>query len=250
MRPNNFQFPSKPFLIAHRGASALSPENTLAAFRKAHEIGAKWVEFDVMLAACGEAVVIHDETLDRTTNGTGKVSDYPYSYLQTLDAGSWFNAKFSGEKIPTLADVLTWLHQYRLTPNIEIKPSVGQEEETVKKVLQVIEKNWRADMNPPLISSFSSIVLKYVRQYSKTHYLAYLMNDWQDDWKKSCDELNCIAVDINHRILTQARVDEIKSTERHVLSYTVDYPEIAQNLFAWGVDGIFSNCPMGMGIFL
>src|SRR5438552_7543288 len=88
-------------IIAHRGASALAPENTLAAFHKAKEIGAKWVEFDCMLASCGEVVVIHDETLDRTTNGLGRVIDYPYSYLKTLNAGSWFNPIFADEKIPT-----------------------------------------------------------------------------------------------------------------------------------------------------
>src|SRR5438445_1086012 len=116
-------------LIAHRGASALAPENTLAAFRKAGEIGAKWVEFDVMLAADGEAVVIHDDTLDRTTNAKGNVCDYPYSYLQTLDAGSWFNPQFSHEKIPTLAEVIGVLRHCKLAANIEIKPSVGKEEE-------------------------------------------------------------------------------------------------------------------------
>jgi len=237
-------------IIAHRGASALAPENTLAAFRKASEIGAKWVEFDVMLAACGEAVVIHDETLDRTTNGQGRVMDYPYSWLQTLDAGSWFNPIFSREKIPTLADVLLVLNQLDLGLNIEIKPAAGYEDETVKKVLDVIQLNWPADKKPPLISSFSKIVLETVRQYSSTHLLAYLMDEWRTDWKKACDDLNCVSVDINHHILNPARVDEVKSTNRLILSYTVDDPMIARQLFDWGVDSIFSNCPTGMQCFL
>lgn len=237
-------------LIAHRGASALAPENTLIAFQKASEIGAKWVEFDVMLAACGEAVVIHDETLDRTTNGHGNVYDYPYAYLKTLDAGSWFNPKFAGEKIPTLAEVIEILFRFNLNANIEIKPMVGLEEETVKKVLAVVKQYWRPEMKPPLISSFSRKVLEYVRHYSKTHYLAYLMNEWQDDWKNSCDALNCISVDINHHILNQERVSEVKSSDRLLLSYTVDDVLIARHLFDWGVDAVFSNCPTPMHLFL
>lgn len=233
-------------IIAHRGASALAPENTLAAFQKAYEIGAKWVEFDVMLAACGEAVVIHDETLDRTTNGRGNVCDYPYSYLQTLDAGSWFNPIFSGEKIPTLTEVIKLLHHLKLAANIEIKPVLGCEEDTVKKVLQVIESYWQKDMKPPLISSFSWTVLEYVRKYSHTHFLAYLMHEWQMDWKKSCDELNCISVHVNHNILNQMRINEIKATNRFVLSYTVDDLQMARQLFEWGVDALFSNCPMNI----
>jgi len=230
-------------IIAHRGASALAPENTLAAFQKAYEIGAKWVEFDVMLTACGEVVVIHDETLDRTTNGQGKVCDYPYSYLQTLDAGK-------GEKIPTLAEVIALLRHLKLAANIEIKPALHREEETVKKVLQVIKQYWHKEMKPPLISSFSRTVLEFVRKYSNTHFLAYLMQEWEMDWKKSCDELNCMTVHVHHNILTKARVDEIKSTDRFVLSYTVDDPNIAQRLFDWGVDSLFSNCPANMQEFL
>ena len=237
-----------PSIIAHRGASALAPENTLAAFRKAGDIGAAWVEFDVMLAACGEVVVIHDETLDRTTNATGNVSEHPYSYLQTLDAGSWFNPLFAGEKIPTLAEVAKVLHQYHLAANIEIKPSVGKEDETVKKVLQVIDQCWRPDMHPPLISSFSRTVLESVRKYSKTHFLAYLMHEWQLDWEKSCDELDCISVNVNCQILNLARADEIKATHRLLLAYTVDYPLLAQRLFDLGVDSVFSNCPANMSI--
>lgn len=237
-------------VIAHRGASALAPENTLAAFQKASEIGAKWVEFDVMLAGCGEAVVIHDETLDRTTNEKGRVCDYPYSYLKTLDAGSWFDPQFSNEKIPTLAEVISILHRFNLAANIEIKPAVGFEEETVKKVLDVVNHYWHADMKPPLISSFSRTVLEIFRKQSKTHFLAYLMDEWQEDWEKSCDELNCISVDINHRILNQARVSEVKLTNRLLLSYTVDDPQVAHQLFDLGVDSIFSNCPLSMSNYL
>ncbi len=247
MQAINLSFPTH--IIAHRGASALAPENTLAAFRKASELGAKWVEFDVMLAGCGEVIVIHDKTLDRTTNGSGLVSDYPYQYLQTLDAGTWFDSQFKGEKIPTLAEVIDTLHEYQLAANIEIKPALGQEIETVQRVLQVIDTCWRPDMSAPLISSFSPRVLECVRQKSKKHFLSYFMGEWHDDWEKYCDAFGCISVNVKHTILNQARIAEIKKTKRFVLSYTVDEFQLAERLWTFGVDAIFSNCPPQMKDF-
>ena len=110
-----------PPVIAHRGASVYAPENTLAAFTKAAQLNIKWVEFDVMQAACGEPIIFHDETLDRTTNAKGDVSQQPYAYLQTLDAGTWFHPRFAGERIPTLKQVLQFLRDTKIAANIEIK---------------------------------------------------------------------------------------------------------------------------------
>ena len=93
-----------PPVIEHRGVSSYAPENTMSAFTRAVQLGIQWVEFDVMLAACGTPIIIHDESLDRTTNGHGNVGDYSYSYLRTLDAGSWFSPSYSGERIPSLEE--------------------------------------------------------------------------------------------------------------------------------------------------
>lgn len=231
----------RPTVIAHRGASAYAPENTLAAFLKAKELGASWVEFDVMLTADHEVVVIHDEKLDRTTNGTGCVRNYSYQDLKKLDAGSWFNPIFSGEKIPSLREVIEFLHKHQLSANIEIKAFSGQEELIVEKVLNVIKKYWKAEMPPPLVSSFSLPVLRFVRQYSSTCLLGFLMHKWTPDWETLCDELNCIAVDINEKIVTQEKIKQIKTTGRLVLAYTVNDPKRAQELFGWGVDAVFTD---------
>lgn len=87
-----------PKIIAHRGASAYKPENTIIAFQNAKELGATWVEFDVMLSADGEAITIHDVMLDRTTSGQGNVADHTYDEISQLDAGRWFAPEFAGEK--------------------------------------------------------------------------------------------------------------------------------------------------------
>lgn len=130
-----------PPIIAHRGASKYTPENTFAAFRKAKELGINWVEFDVMLTADGEVVVIHDETLERTTNGTGAVIAQAYSYLRTLDAGSWFDPSFANEKIPTLREVIKLLNELDMFANIEIKAQSGNEETTAKKSIIHYSRN-------------------------------------------------------------------------------------------------------------
>src|SRR5690348_4859908 len=116
MREPLFSF--NPPWLAHRGASASAPENTLAAFKAAKEQGARWLEFDVMLAACGEAVIFHDETLERTTNGQGFLHDYPYHFLKTLDAGSWFGPRFAGERIPTFKETVDFIIEANLSANI------------------------------------------------------------------------------------------------------------------------------------
>ncbi len=233
----------EPTVIAHRGASAYAPENTLAAFLKAKELGASWIEFDVMLTADHEVVVIHDEELERTTNGFGKVRDYSYRALKKLDAGSWFNPIFSGEKIPSLSETIEFLHTHQMAANIEIKPLLGQEELVVKKVLSVVKQHWKTDIPGPLISSFSLPALRFLRQHSSTCLLGFLMDKWLPDWKVLCDELNCITVNVDGKIVSQEKVKQIKSTGRLVLVYTVNDPKRAQELFSWGVDAVFTDVP-------
>lgn len=232
-----------PPVIGHRGACAYAPENTLASFLKAKQLGVNWVEFDVMLTRDEQVVVIHDETIDRTTNAKGEVSALDWSYLQTLDAGSWFNKKFSGEKILLLSEVIAFLNQHQLNANIEIKESIGREAITVKKVMQVIHQCWQEKAPPPLISSFSLAVLEAVRVNSSTAQLGFLMREWLPDWENICDRLACISVNINEKILTSDRVEKIRSTDRAVLSYTVNNRDRAKELFSWGVDAVFSDCP-------
>ena len=111
---------SRPLIYAHRGASALAPENTLAAFLLAQRLGADGIELDVMLTADNQLIVIHDDTVDRTTNGHGKVAEMPLAALRDLDAGSYFGEAYRGEKLPTLAEVYEALGG-KLRINVELK---------------------------------------------------------------------------------------------------------------------------------
>ena len=232
-----------PPVLGHRGASAYAPENTIDSFQKAFSMGAKWVEFDVMLSADGEAVVIHDETLDRTTNGKGKVIDYSFSYLKTLDAGSWFDPSFAAARIPSLREVIDFLVKHQMLANIEIKAQLGFEQQTVNTVLALLDAHWQKDLPAPLLSSFSLPTLEYLRESSSTCLLGFLMHDWLDDWETTCDRLNCISVNVNQEILDQEKVKMIKRTDRRLLSYTVNNAERARELFKLGVDAVFSDVP-------
>lgn len=233
----------QPPVIAHRGASVFAPENTLAAFRKAKTLGVNWVEFDVMLTADDEPVVIHDEKLNRTTNGKGLVINYTYQEIKKLDAGSWFDPTFSTEKIPSLIEVIDLLNQLQLSANIEIKAQEGKEELTVKKVLAIINQQWANNHSQPLISSFSLPILEWVRHHSATSMLGFLMHRWNKEWEKICDRLQCVSVDVNYKILTQRKVKKIKDSNRTLLAYTVNDAELARTLFSWGVDAVFSDNP-------
>src|SRR3990167_5946440 len=104
-------------LIAHRGASAYAPENTLVAFDEARLLGARCIEFDVMMCKDGELFVFHDDKLTRTSNGKGDFHDATSEYILRLDAGSWFSPRFVGEKIPSFSEVLQWLIRHRLQAN-------------------------------------------------------------------------------------------------------------------------------------
>lgn len=232
-----------PPVIAHRGASAYAPENTIAAFVKAAQLGMKWVEFDVMLSACGKPILFHDENLERTTNGKGHVVDYPYAYLRGLDAGSWFHPAFSGERIPSLTQALEFLQNANMSANIEIKPLPGEDLDTVLYTLQDVALYHPKPTCSILFSSFSLTALRAIRKDSAQHLIGLLMDKWLPDWQVICDDLSCVSVHLNHQIVTLEKAKKIKDTGRLLLCYTVNDPLRAKQLFSWGVDAVFSDEP-------
>jgi len=232
-----------PPIIAHRGASGYAPENTLAAFQKAQDLGAKWIEFDLMLAASGEVIVFHDETVDRTTNAKGPVSEFSYPDLAKLDAGSWFSPDFAGEKIPTLKEVLTFLAKSSLSANLEIKPLPGQEEETVASVLTLLNSHWPKNAGQPLLSSFSLKVLEKLRQRSSEMQLGLLLHNWDLDWKAVAKELEVVSINVSDEMLTKETTADFKNLGKSLLCYTVNDVSRAKTLFSWGVDAVFTDYP-------
>lgn len=154
-------------VIAHRGASGTAPENTLAAFRLAASLGAAMIELDVQLSRDREVVVVHDDTVERTTDGRGRVSDLDLAALKTLDAGSWFGARFAGERIPTLAEVLATVS---LPINVELKRGGG--DALVDRVLDTVRH--AGAMDRVVFSSFEDEALSRLRRRDGDLALAVL----------------------------------------------------------------------------
>lgn len=230
-------------LIAHRGASAYAPENTMSAFDKALAMGAEMVEFDVLLSQDGVPFVIHDENLRRTTSGRGLIQEKEADYLRTLDAGKWFSRRFKGERIPELSDVLKWCKLSGVRANIELKPSNGAEEATAFKVMEMVLRHFVDQAGLPLISSFDWKVLHVCRSVAPEQPLGLLMHEWKENWLSEARVLDVYSVHVNRKILTQDRVAQIKE-EGYVLAvYTVNRRRQANKLYRWGVDAIFSDYP-------
>lgn len=230
-------------LIAHRGASAYAPENTYVAMHKANAMGASWVEFDVMLAGCGDAIIIHDDTLDRTTNGTGEVAKTPHSQIIQLDAGSWFHADFANERVPTMIDLLRYLDDIRMDINVEIKPTPGNDVRTAEATVKRLNQYWNLKDNPPLISSQSIECLRTVRHLEPDWHLCCVIHHWDEDWYSWIHEFGCIAVSVNHEILVPELLRGLKTFVPLVLAYTVNDAKRAMELYSMGIDAVFSDYP-------
>lgn len=231
-------------VIAHRGASLMAPENTLAAFQRASELGARWVEFDVQMSADKIPVIIHDETLERTTDGSGFVIDYGLNHLKSLDAGSWFSDTYKNENIPSLAEVIPFLHKFHLNANVEIKPHLGTEVKSTHIICEYIIKNWPKNKLLPLISSFDITVLRIVKKFYPTFPLGLLLNRWRSDALYLLEELNCISIHLHHSLINQTRLAQLKALGMKILSYTVNDPQQALMLWKQGVDAVFTDNPL------
>nr|WP_284700202.1 glycerophosphodiester phosphodiesterase [Gracilimonas sediminicola] len=233
-------------IIGHRGASAYYPENTMAAFRAAYEMGAEMIELDILLSKDSVPVVIHDETLDRTTNGTGLVADYTLTELRKLDAGLWFGREHAGEHIPTLEEVLQFA-KGKIALNIEIKTEAVTDdylEGIEEKALNLVKKYEMEDY--VLYSSFDYRAISHLKQldvdisvallYEKKQSTRRLPSELVEDY--TADAFNC-----SRRQFTKRWAED---TQRHnipVFVYTVNKERQMEKMIKRGVSGIFSDKP-------
>jgi glycerophosphoryl diester phosphodiesterase len=230
-----------PKLAAHRGAGTLAPENTLAAFRLGYRHGYRMAEFDVKLSSDGVAFLLHDATLDRTTDGRGRADALTWRELSQLDAGSWHSPAYAGEPLPTLASVARWSRAHDVAVNIEIKPTPGRERETGAAVALDAKALWAGTPALPLLSSFAEAALEAARDVAPDLPRAYLTEALPDDWRERLMTLGCIAVDIEHTLLTQARVAEFHAAGVRVATWTANEPARVADLLGWGVDTVITD---------
>lgn len=233
----------QPIIFAHRGASAYAPENTMAAFYLAFEQGAPAIEFDVKLSADGEVVILHDQTVNRTTNATGNVSRLPLAALRELDAGAWFGDGFRREKIPTLHEVLAAFGD-QLLLNIELSNYATPFDALVPKVVDLI-KRYEVEENT-YFSSFYPHNLIRAAQLLPSVPRAQLIwpghaGAWQRLWARS---LNIQAEHPAKSDVSAESVQAAHQRNRRIHTWTVNDPEEIRRLTALGVDGIITDDPL------
>lgn len=230
-----------PRTIAHRGASKVAPENTLAALYKAKDLGALWVEFDVMLTRDGVPIVIHDAKLNRTTNGNGRVHHFNLDELKKLDAGSWFDKDFSKERIPTLAEWLKVAATLKLGVNIELKESSSRAKPLAIAVHSHLQQHWSRDLPKPLISSATIQCLNEVYKLDRHYALGWISDLWPFRVVPRLKKHHCFSMHVNYKCLNERRVMELKHAGYRVLAYTVNKKELAESLWKMGVDSVFTD---------
>jgi glycerophosphoryl diester phosphodiesterase len=234
---------SLPKVIGHRGAAGHAPENTLAGIRKSAELGVRMVEFDVKLTGDGVPVVIHDDTVDRTTDGTGPVRDMTFDRIRSLDAGIRFGREFEGERVPSLDEALRLCVELDLAINIEIKPCPGREAETAEVALTRARALWPAERPAPLISSFALESLRQAMETAPDWPRGYLIWERPDDWRDNVARLRPATLNVCHEKETPRTIADYRETGLPVLAYTVNEAPRARTLYGLGVTAVFSDRP-------
>ena len=227
--------------IAHRGAGTLAPENTLAAFRLGHRHGCRAFECDVKLSADGVAFLLHDTTLERTTGVSGVAGDRTWAELAALDAGSWHSAAFAGETIPTLAAIAEFCIATGSLLNIEIKPTPGAEVLTGQRVAAEASRLWQGQAEMPLLSSFSVEAVAAARDAAPGLPRALLLETLTPGWFEQAQALDCIAVVADFVLFDAALVNRLHAAGLLAMAYTVNDAAVAEQLFGWGVDALFTD---------
>lgn len=231
--------------VAHRGASGYAPENTIAAYDLAVDMKADYIEIDVQRSKDGELVSIHDNTVNRTTDGTGKVRDLTFEQLRALDAGSWKGEQFAGEQIPTFDEILDRYHG-KVGILIELKsPELypGIEEQVTEAIK---ERNLDKPQNKKIIlQSFNFDSMKKMNQLLPKVPIGVLTSNRADTTPDALQEFSTYADWFNpsYGILTKELVDQVHSLDMHIGSWTVRSREAADFLFEMKVDAIISDYP-------
>lgn len=236
-----------PQVIAHRGGGTLAPENTYAALRCGLAYGFRAVEFDVMLAQDGVAVVMHDPGLGRTVRGHGMVWEHSGAALAAMDAGSWFGAQFGAETVPDFGQFAAYCKDQRIWMNIEIKPAPGYEAATGRVVAELARGLFLPELGAgqagrlPLLSSFSAAALAAARQAAPELPRGLLVDQVPADWRAQLQALDAVALHTNQKHLTAAQAQAVKQAGTGLFCYTVNDPARARQLLDWGVDAFCTD---------
>ena len=235
-----------PWIVAHRGYKKKYPENTLAAFQAAMDAGVPMIELDVTLSRDRKLVVIHDATLERTTNGHGPVHDYTLEELKQLDAGSWFHSDFADQRLPELGEVLE-LVDGRVITNIEIKSHAYEPhhppDAIEKQVTELVKK--KSQQDSILISSFDSNILEQISLMEAPPQIALISkNPLERNTVEMCKHFNTFSWHPAQQIVTPRQVRKLHIAGIRVFPYKVDTPEDCARMIGLRVDGVITDDPV------
>jgi glycerophosphoryl diester phosphodiesterase len=232
-------FMRKPWVIAHRGASGHTPENTLASFERAVQLGASFIETDLHLTRDARFVAIHDATLERTSNGRGEVRDFTLAELRRLDVGMWYDREHMGQRIPTLEEILEFARKHDVIFYLEVKydASWGMHHSLIA-ALQKPEYAGRT-----IVISFDQATLAALRRVDATAMMGFLVDDARADSVKEALELGARQLCPKASMVTPELVQQAHGADLQVAAWTVDDPKEMRRIIAAGVDGIMTNFP-------
>jgi glycerophosphoryl diester phosphodiesterase len=223
-----------PRIVAHRGGGSLAPENTLGAIRLGASMGFKGVEFDVMLAGDGTPVLIHDETVDRTTNGCGEVCKLSFAELSAFRI-------HENEKIPSYEEAVKLCRELGIWANVEIKPAKGHERATGDAVARMTRELWKGASITPLLSSFSPDALAAAQEAAPELPRGGLCERLPEGWRGILKQLGCRAVHLNHKHLNGKLAAEIHEAGYAILLWTVNDVAEARRLLSIGANCLVTD---------
>lgn len=235
---------SDKIVFAHRGLNHQAPENTIPAFQLAADAGAKWIETDVDILKDGTAIVIHDSTLDRTTDHSGGFYNLTVDDLGAIDAGAWFGPEYEGTKIPTLKELVEFLNRNKLNANIELKQHETGKEGTLRMIDSVIaDLDGLDDDREVIVSSFSPLVLEHFHERAPQYAIGMLWENvaLHDDWLSVLEFTGASYVHAEDKGLTRERVQAARDAGYGVNVWTVNDAGRANQLFNWGCTGVFTD---------
>jgi glycerophosphoryl diester phosphodiesterase len=232
---------SWPRLFAHRGGGSLAPENTLGAISLGQSLGYTAHEIDVKLTLDGVLVLMHDATLERTTNGKGRTADLSFAELKKLDAGSWHSPAFAGERIPSFEEAAALFRSRDTKVHIEIKPTPGFDMETGRAVALATRELFRGAPVAPIFSSFSFEALLAAREAAPEIQRAWLIDQFTGaDWDRLA-RIEAVSLHTSHKKIDLGLLPRLRDKGYRVNLYTVNDIDRAQQLLSAGVDGLFTD---------
>ena len=244
---------STPLIISHRGANKYAPQNTIPAFEGALEIGIDGFETDVHITKDGHVVICHNYTIDETSDGKGKISDMTLEELKSHDFGSYFSKNFEGTTLPTLDEFLTLAETADIKViNIEIKPPKQKETAIVRETIKAVKAHGLFDKL--LISSFSPDILREAKRIDKNCRTGFLYGPNSPTtpfvaWRifSYVKSLGCEAVHPNFIFVNKSYIEKAHEAGLKVNPWTVDLPDLIDNMIKWGADAIITNLPDVVG---